>query len=76
MASETAHGASAPPVPKAALEPAQRFVPVMLPPPAAPSPVKPSTIEIELAGGRRVWVGADVDTAALVRIVAALETGR
>ena len=76
MASENAHGASAPPVPKAPPAPAQRFVPVMLPPPAAPSPVKPSTLEIEIRGGRTVRVGADFDTAALARIIAALETGR
>ena len=34
----------------------------------------PSRIEIVLANGRVVRVGADVDTAALARIVAALET--
>ena len=56
--------------------PAQRFVPVMLPPPATALPAKPSTIEIVIAGGRTVRVGADFDTAALVRIVAALEAGR
>jgi transposase len=53
----------------------QHFVPMMLPPPEAPA-AKPSTIEIVIAGGRTVRVGADVDTAALIRIVAALETGR
>ena len=56
--------------------PAQRFVPVMLPPPEAPAPAKPGTIEIVIVGGRTVRVGADFDTAALVRIIAALETGR
>ncbi|HYP62650.1 MAG TPA: hypothetical protein VEQ16_02110 [Acidocella sp.] len=48
----------------------------MLPPPEAPAPAKPGTIEIVIAGGRTVRVGADFDTAALVRIVAALEAGR
>jgi len=48
----------------------------MLPPPEAPSPAKPSTIEIEIAGGRTVRAGADFDTAALVRIIAALENGQ
>lgn len=56
--------------------PIQRFVPVMLPPPDAPAPAKPGHIEITIAGGRTVRVGADVDTAALVRIIAALEAGR
>jgi transposase len=55
---------------------APAFVPIMLPPPAAPAPAKPSPIEIVIGGGRTVRVGADVDTAALVRIIAALETGR
>ncbi len=64
------------PIPRAARAPAQRFVPVMLPPPEAPSPAKPSTIEIEIAGGRTVRAGADFDTAALVRIIAALENGQ
>jgi transposase len=63
-------------IPRAAPAPAQRFVPVMLPPPEAPPPAKPSTIEIVIGGGRAVRVGADVDTAALVRIIAALETSR
>ena len=60
--------------------PALSFVPVTLPPPPPPPPPpapKPAprsgVIEIVLAGGRTVRVGADVDTAALVRIVAALE---
>ena len=56
--------------------PIQRFVPVMLPPPEAPVPAKPSPIEITIAGGRTMRVGADVDTAALVRIIAAREAGR
>jgi transposase len=61
----------------------QRFMPVMLPPPpspSAPSPTtsrsKPSLIEIVLGGGRTVRVGADVDVAALVRIIDALEKPR
>ena len=63
-------------VPASTPPPPQRFVPVMLPPPEAPAPAKPGTIEIVIAGGRTVRVGADFDTAALVRIVAALEAGR
>jgi transposase len=63
-------------VPASTPPPAQRFVPVMLPPPDAARPAKPSIIEIVIAGGRTIRVGADVDTAALVRIVAALEAGR
>ena len=39
----------------------------------AVSTIAIATIEIVLANGRTVRVGADVDTAALVRIVAALE---
>ena len=62
--------------PASAPPPAPRFVPVMLPPPDAASPAQPGTIEIVIAGGRTVRVGADVDTAALVRIVVALEAGR
>ena len=51
------------------------FVPVMLPAPSAPpgTPARPGAIEVVLDGGRTVRVGPDVDTAALVRIVAALE---
>ena len=55
---------------------AQSFLPVMLLPPALPSPAKASTIEIVIAGGRTVRVGTDVDTAVLVRIIAALEAHR
>ena len=50
-----------------------------LPPPsvpALPAPVRSGTIEVVLAGGRMLRVGADVDTAVLVRIVEALETDR
>ena len=60
---------SAPPTP--------RFMPVMLPPPSSPGTasalVRTFTIEIVLDGGRTVRVGTDVDTAALLRIVKALE---
>ena len=55
---------------------APAFVPIMLPPPEAPAPAKPGTIEIVIAGGRTVRVSTDIDTAALVRIVAALESRR
>jgi transposase len=72
-AGEVENGAS-PATPEAV--PAQRFMPVRLQPPEAPAPAKPSVIEIVVEGGRVVRVGADVDTAALVRIVKALETGR
>jgi nucleoid-associated protein YgaU len=48
----------------------------MIPPPDAASPAQPSTIEAVIAGGRTVRVGADADTGALVRIVAALEAAR
>lgn len=55
-----------------------RFLPVMLPAPAARAPTKEAvqsgSIEILLDGGRMVRVNADVDTAALVRIVDALES--
>ena len=64
------------PVPAAAppARPALSFVAVKLSPPVSSVPVpKLGLIEIVLAGGRMVRVGADVDTAALVRIVAALE---
>jgi transposase len=56
--------------------PKPSFVPIALPSPflpAAISSAKPDTIEILIAGGRTVRVRADVDTAALVRIIAALE---
>ena len=56
------------------------FVPVALPSPLTPAPISaapPScSIEIELAGGRTVRVGSDVDVDALARIVAALEARR
>ena len=63
------------------------FVPVMTLPSAVLKPaasVQPgslqqslhhqSLIEIEVSGGRKVRVGADIDTGVLKRIVAALET--
>lgn len=64
------------PVPSAPSQSAPAFVPLSLPPP--PEPAKPSlpksdSIEITIAGGRTVRVSADVDTAALVRIIDALE---
>ena len=57
------------------------FVPVMLAAPKTPTPEpsvagKPGAIEIVIAGGRTVRVGTDVDTAALMRIIAALEGTR
>ena len=64
-------------------DPTATFVPMIAPPtpvetePPAMMEVAPpkaaSPIEIILANGRAVRVSADVDTAALVRIVAALE---
>jgi transposase len=57
----------------------QSFLPVRLPPPSVPSlpvPVRSGAIEVVLAGGRTLRVGADVDTAALMRIVEALEAQR
>jgi transposase len=67
--------------------PAPTFVPVVvssrhrvaLPPPspwAASTPASAGMIEIAIAGGRTLRVGGDVDTAALVRIIDALEAGR
>jgi hypothetical protein len=49
------------------------FVPIMLPAPETASAAKPCIVEIVIAGGRTVRVSTDIDTAALVRIVAALE---
>lgn len=54
------------------------FVPLMLAAPTTPAPAaeaKPA-IEIVLAGGRIVRVGADVDPAGLMRVIAALEGTR
>ena len=59
-----------------ASRPALGFMPVMMPPamPCAPaSQPRAGVIEIELTGGRIVRVAADVDTTALLRLVAALE---
>jgi transposase len=57
------------------------FVRVALPAPAshgsvstAPSVVGDGSIEIVLAGGRRVIVGKDVDVTALKRVIEALES--
>ncbi len=69
------------PVPPAPSQPPPAFVPLSLPPPLEPAksappksfPTKSDSIEITIAGGRTVRVGADVDTAALVRIIDALE---
>ncbi len=54
------------------------FMPVLLPPPppAQIATKAAGAIEVVLDGGRRVRVGADVDTAALLRIVEALEKAR
>jgi transposase len=63
----------------ASSSPEPSFLPVRLPPasvPALPAPARSGTIKVVLAGGRTLRVGADVDTAVLVRIVEALETGR
>jgi transposase len=64
----------------ASAAPTPRFVPLMLPPSPsslpATAPAMPCPIEILLAGGRMVRVGADVDTSALVRIIDALEKSR
>jgi transposase len=61
----------------APVSPAQSFVPVRLPPPAAPAaPARSGTIEVVLAGGRTIRVGADVEVGALLRIVEALEAPR
>ena len=48
----------------------------MEPPDLSVPPKAATMIEIILANGRAVRVGADVDTAVLVRIVAALETSQ
>jgi transposase len=58
--------------------PATSFVPLTLSSSSTPACTltRPGTIEIVLDGGRAVRVGSDVDTAALVRIVEALEARR
>jgi transposase len=55
-----------------------KFLPVKLPPPRGEtsSLARSGAIEIALAGGRTVRVGSDVDIAALVRIIEALEERR
>jgi transposase len=63
------------------VRPASTFVPVAIAAPAplvvAPSqPACISSIEVVLANGRLLRIGADVDTVALVRIIAALEAQR
>ena len=63
----------------ASSSPEPSFLPVRLPPPsvpALPAPARPGAIEVVLAGGRTLRVDADVDVAALVRIVEALEAQR
>jgi transposase len=65
----------APPGDAATAVAAMSFVPLTLSSPASTLP-RPGTIEIVLDGGRTVRVGSDVDTAALVRIVEALEARR
>jgi transposase len=52
------------------------FVPIMLPTPEAVASAKPGTVEIVIAGGCTVRVSTDIDTAAPVRIVAAVESSR
>ena len=60
------------------VRPALTFVPVAIAAPPQPvvAPSKPActgSIEVVLANGRLLRVGVDVDTVALVRIIAALE---
>ena len=60
------------------VQPASTFVPVAIaaPAPAVVAPPKPActgSIEVVLANGRLLRIGADLDTVALVRIIAALE---
>ena len=61
----------------ASLQPAEgSFIPVALPAPTTypdSASVHDSTIEIVLAGNRRVIVGRDFDATALKRVIAALE---
>ena len=81
-------GCDAPPAkpepPEKAVRPALSFVPVVMPVsapspsplPAEPAPTRPArtdTIEIVLMCVRVLRVGAEVDTAALLRVVRALE---
>ncbi len=51
------------------------FIPIALPAAVEAAAARSEgSIEIVLGGGRRVIVGADVDTCALRRVIAALET--
>ncbi|HUO01278.1 MAG TPA: transposase [Rhizomicrobium sp.] len=58
-------------------EPAARFVPIALRAPEQPlrRTGSPGSIEIVLAGGRRVIVDKDFDRNALKRVIEALEAG-
>ena len=61
---------------KLGAEPGPSFAPVILAPEAAPRPEPTSSadrMEIVLANGRRLIVGAGVDAAILARVVAVLE---
>ncbi len=63
------------------VRPALTFVPVAIAAPPQPvvAPSKPActgSIEVVLANGRLLRIGADVDTVALVRIIAALGARR
>ena len=63
------------------VRPASTFVPVAIAAPAPavvapPKPMRSGSIEVVLANGRLLRIGADVDTVALVRIIAALEARR
>ena len=63
------------------VRPASTFVPVAIaaPTPLVVAPSKPAcigSIEVVIANGRLLRIGADVDTVALVRIIAALEAQR
>jgi transposase len=58
------------------VEPYRQRVPLQSPPPPASAAKNSSFIEIMIAQGRVVRVGSDVDTAALVRIIDALEARR
>jgi transposase-like protein len=60
----------------ASASPEQSFLPVRLPPPVPQAAARSGTIEVVLASGRTLRVGADVDVAVLMRIVEALEAHR